>query len=130
MDDTRGAVTIEVPAQAEYVAVLRAAAGVIASRLDFTLDDIDDLRILIDEAASVLLTSGAEGTLHCQIDAAEETIRFRLRAAAAGEEVMVEGGFAWSILQALAHEVTSETRDGWQIITVTRSRGPVLDTAF
>jgi hypothetical protein len=78
----------------------------------------------------VLLTSGAEGTLHCEIDAADETIRFRLRAAVADEEAMVDGGFAWSILRALAHEVTSETRDGWQIIAVTRSRGPVLDTAF
>lgn len=130
MAEGRGAVTIEVPAQAEYVAVLRAAAGVIASRLDFTLDDIDDLRILIDEAASVLLTSGAEGTLHCVIEAAEGTIRFRLRADVPLGGTSPEEGFAWSILRALAHEVTSETDAAGQVIVVTRSRGPVLDSAL
>ncbi len=123
-------VTLEVPAQAEYVAVLRAAAGAIASRLEFTLDDIDDLRILIDEAASLLLTSGAEGTLHCEIETADETIHFRLRAQLAAEAATPEEGFAWSILRALAHEVSSETDGRGQMISVTRGRGPVLDTAF
>lgn len=130
MAEAQGAVTIEVPAQAEYVAVLRAAAAVIASRLEFTLDDIDDLRILIDEAASVLLTSGAEGTLHCVIEAADETIRFQLRATLRSGATSPEEGFAWSILRALAHEVTSETDAAGQVIAVTRSRGPVLDTAL
>ena len=130
MSDIRGVVTLEVPAQAEYVAVLRAAAGVIASRLDFTLDDIDDLRILIDEAASLLLTSGAQGTLNCEIDAADDTIRFRLIAAVTTGEASPEEGFAWSILRALAHEVSSETDEHGQVISVTRSRGPVLDTAL
>lgn len=126
----QGVVTLDVPARAEYVAVLRAAAGVIASRLEFTLDDIDDLRILIDEAASVLLTSGAEGTLHCEIEAAEDTISFRLTAAVTSDATSPEEGFAWSILRALAHEVSSETDERGQVISVTRSRGPVLDTAF
>lgn len=125
-----GVVTLEVPAQAEYVAVLRAAAGVIASRLEFSLDDIDDLRILIDEAASVLLTSGAQGTLHCEIEAAEDTVSFRLTAAVTSGATSPEEGFAWSILRALAHEVSSETDERGQVISVTRSRGPVLDTAF
>ena len=46
-------VTILVPAKPEHVAVLRAAAGVVASRLEFSLDDIDDLRILIDDEPPV-----------------------------------------------------------------------------
>jgi serine/threonine-protein kinase RsbW len=130
MGDGAGAVTIEVPAQAEYVAVLRAAAAVIASRLEFSLDDIDDLRILIDEAASVLLTSGAEGSLHCVIEAGGETIRFRIRAAVPAGGTSPEEGLAWSILRALAHEVTSETDPGGRVIEVVRSRGPVLDSAL
>lgn len=126
----QGAVTIEVPAQAEYVAVLRAAAGVIASRLEFSLDDIDDLRILIDEAASVLLTAGAFGTLHCSIDAAGETVTLRLRAEVPEGSTSPEEGFAWSILRALAQDVRREVRDGQHVIAVTRSRGPVLNTAY
>lgn len=130
MTEAPGTVTIEVPAQANYVAVLRAATAVIASRLEFTLDDIDDLRILIDEAASVLLTSGAEGTLHCVIEAADETICFRLRGAVPSGAAALEEGFAWSILRALANEVTSTVDASGQVIAVTRSRGAVLDAAL
>lgn len=130
MANGRGDVTIEVPANAEYVAVLRAASSVIASRLEFSLDDIDDLRILIDEAASVLLTGGADGTLHCTIDAVDATIVFRLRATLPSGLVDPAEGFAWSILRALAHEVVSEADGSQHVISVTRHRGPVLDVAY
>lgn len=123
-------VSIEIPAQAEYVAVLRAASGVIASRLDFTLDDIDDLRILVDEAASVLLSTGAKGDLRCDIDVEDAAIRFQLRGRLPDGEEPHGEGFAWSILNALAHDVRMDVEDGLHVISVTRSRGPVLDGAL
>ncbi len=125
-----GTVTIEVPAQAEYVAVLRAAAGVIASRLEFSLDDIDDLRIVIDEAASLLLSSGAQGVLHCEISNEGETIHLRLRGRLPDGQEPHGEGFAWSILRALAHEVSSDVENGEHVVAASRSRGPVLDSAF
>ncbi len=128
-----GRVTIEVPAQAEFVAVLRAASAVLASRLDFSLDDIDDLRILIDEAASVLLASGATGMLRCEIDTTSGSdevpgIRFWLRGRLPEGEDPHSEGFAWSILQALAHSVSIDKDDGDHVVSVTRRSGPVLDS--
>jgi len=125
-----GRVTIEIPAQAEYIAVLRAASGVIASRLDFTLDDIDDLRILVDEAASVLLSAGAEQVLRCDIDVEDEAVRFQLHAQLPDGQSPHGEGFAWSILNALAHDVRMDVANGEHVISVTRSRGPVLDGAL
>lgn len=122
-------VSISVPATADHVAVLRAAAGVIASRLDFSLDDIDDLRILIDEAASVLLTSGASGRLDCGIVAADDSVQFTLRAMLPNGQQPHGEGFAWNILQALAHDLTTRVEDGSHLVTVTRRRGPVLEPA-
>jgi serine/threonine-protein kinase RsbW len=130
MADRLDVVRISVPAQPEQVAVLRAAAGVIATRIDFTLDDIDDLRILIDEAASVLLSSGAAGQLHCEIVTVEDSVHFRLRGRLPDGEQPHGDGFAWSILRALAHSVTSEAESGDHVIAVTRHRGPVLDSAL
>ena len=136
-----GRVTIEVPAQADYVAVLRAASAVLASRLDFSLDDIDDLRILIDEAASVLLSAGATGVLRCEIDGTggntrqrdagggTAAIRFWLRGRLPDGEDPHGEGFAWSIMQALAHSVSIEQEDGDHVVSVTRRSGPVLDSA-
>jgi serine/threonine-protein kinase RsbW len=129
MTESQGAVSIEVPAHANFVAVLRAATAVIASRLEFTLDDIDDLRILIDEAASLLLTAGAEETLHCVIEGTEDTVHFRLSGKISSGETKLEAGFAWSILQALAQEVTTKTDGSVQTIEVARRRGFVLDSA-
>jgi len=129
-------VSIEIPARAEFIAVLRAASAVIASRLDFTLDDIDDLRILVDEAASVLLSAGAEGSLRCEIDSVDEidsedaAITFRLHGRLLNGHSPHGEGFAWSILNALAHEVRLDADNDEHMISVTRSRGPVLDDAL
>lgn len=124
---TDDAVVLAVPAKPEHVAVLRAAAGAVASRIEFSLDDIDDLRILIDEAASVLLAAGAQDQLHCRIVSQGESVSFRLSAQLPDEHQPHGEGFAWSILKALAHEVNRETVDGAHVIAVTRRRGPVLD---
>ncbi len=129
-DPVGDTIKITVPAKPEHVAVLRAAVGVVASRLEFSLDDIDDLRILVDEAASVLLSSGATDSLTCELEAIDESVHFNLRARLpAGQQPHGEG-FAWSILNALAHEVTSEIDSGEHVISVSRHRGPVLDSAF
>jgi hypothetical protein len=64
------------------------------------------------------------------IEAGGETIRFRIQAEVPAAETSPEEGFAWSILRALAHEVTSETGPGGRVIGVVRSRGPVLDSAL
>jgi serine/threonine-protein kinase RsbW len=120
-------VRISVPAVPDQVAVLRAAAAVIATRQDFSLDDIDDLRILIDEAASVLLMSGATGQLECEIVAIDDSVSFALRGHLPDGREPHGEGFAWSILKALAHDVSSDVEDGTHVITVSRHRGPVLD---
>src|SRR3954468_13951653 len=48
-------VELQVPADAAYVAVVRTATAGLAARLDLTLDRIEDLRIAIDEACTLLI---------------------------------------------------------------------------
>lgn len=122
-------VSLDIPAEAEYVAVLRAAASVIATRLEFSLDEIDDLRILVDEAASLLIVAGAQETLHCDIDVDGDAINLRLRADLPQGESPAADGFAWSIVRALAHEVGSRADGTEHTIALTRRRGPVLNPA-
>ena len=49
------AVEIRLPADSAYLSVLRTATAGLAARLDFTLDEIEDLRIAVDEACAMLL---------------------------------------------------------------------------
>src|SRR5947209_19574417 len=54
-------VVLRLPAQGAYLSVLRTATASLASRLDFTIDDIEDLRIAVDEACAMLLSQAIAG---------------------------------------------------------------------
>ena len=43
------------PADVAYVATLRLTAASLAARCDLTIDDIEDLRLAVDEACALLL---------------------------------------------------------------------------
>ncbi len=54
------------PAEGAYLSVLRTATAGLAARLDFTLDEIEDLRIAVDEACAMLLSQAIPGSdLEC-----------------------------------------------------------------
>lgn len=57
-------VSVKIPASPQYLQVVRLIAAGLASRLKFTIDDIEDLKIGVDELATYLIgTDGREGTL-------------------------------------------------------------------
>jgi serine/threonine-protein kinase RsbW len=61
---TEGEVRLEVPASPEFLRVARMMAAGVASRLGFTLDEVDDLRIAIDELCfSLVGRNGRPGTV-------------------------------------------------------------------
>ena len=51
------------PAEGAYLSVLRTATAGLAARLDFTLDEIEDLRIAVDEACAMLLPQALPGPI-------------------------------------------------------------------
>jgi len=74
-----GEVRLEVPASPEFLRVARMMAAGVASRLGFTLDEVDDLRIAIDELCFCLVgRTGRPGTV---------AIRYLMRP----DELVVQG---------------------------------------
>src|SRR4029450_3559559 len=60
---------IRIPADSAFLAVLRTATAGLAARLDFTLDDIEDLRIAVDEACAMVLPQArVDSDLTCAFD--------------------------------------------------------------
>ena len=54
-------VELRLPAESAYVAVLRMTTAGLAARLDFTLDDIEDLRMAVSEACALVLDDADPG---------------------------------------------------------------------
>lgn len=49
---TSSTVHIQIPAQSDYVGVVRLAVSGVASRMNFTLDDIEDIKVAVSEACT------------------------------------------------------------------------------
>jgi serine/threonine-protein kinase RsbW len=95
-------VELDVPADPAYVAVVRTATAGLAARLDLTLDRIEDLRIAVDEACTLLVRRGrpgAGGTIRCRfvLEGADLTIEVSGPAAVLPDR----GAYSWAVLSAL-----------------------------
>jgi serine/threonine-protein kinase RsbW len=62
MDPVPGSIVATVPARSDFLGILRSFTGVVAAELALSLDDIDDLRLAIDEAFTYLLTGGTSAS--------------------------------------------------------------------
>lgn len=68
-------IRLQLPAQPEYGRVARIAAAQLALRLGFSLHEIDDLRLAMDEAAILLLGPEVAGrTLTIDYETGDHTI--------------------------------------------------------
>ena len=104
----RDLVTLRLPAAGAYLSVLRTATASLASRLDFTIDDIEDLRIAVDEACAMLLVQTVPGAdLECSFALTEDAIAVSVTVPTLDGEEPSRDTFAWTVLTALAGEVDS-----------------------
>lgn len=115
------AVLLAVPADGAYLGVLRTAAAGLAARLQFTLDEIEDLRIAVDEACAMLirLTAPSE-ELRCCFSLDGE--RLRVEVAVPGAPVPDTSSFAWQVLTSLTGEASTWRQDDTVSIALTARR--------
>jgi serine/threonine-protein kinase RsbW len=117
-------VVLTIPAAGAYLSVLRTATAGLAARLDFTLDQIEDLRIAVDEACAMLLPGTQPGTeLRCAFSLEEDRIRVEVSVPAGTTVPPSRETFAWTVLSALAGEVDAQDSDGRIAIRLVKRRG-------
>ena len=115
----RDVVVLRLPAAGAYLSVLRTATASLASRLDFTIDDIEDLRIAVDEACAMLLTQALPGAdLECTFELTPQAIDVQVSVLTLDGQQPSRETFAWTVLTALAGEVSSSV-DGENRVTLT-----------
>jgi serine/threonine-protein kinase RsbW len=108
----RDLVRLRLPAVGAYLSVLRSATAGLAARLDFTLEEIEDLRIAVDEACAILLTNAApQAELSCEFELLPDELRVSVTVPTVDGAQPVRDSFAWTVLSALAGSVESRVDD-------------------
>jgi serine/threonine-protein kinase RsbW len=116
-------VELRVPASGAYVSVLRTAAAGMAARLDFTVDDIEDLRIAVDEACAVLIPlAETDARLTASFDLEPGRLQVTVSVPSDATEPPSRNTFAWTVLTALAGEVDARVDDGQVTLTLRKQQ--------
>jgi serine/threonine-protein kinase RsbW len=100
---------VHLPADRAYVSVLRMATAALAARLDFTLNDIEDLRMAVGEASAILLDGARPGgQLIARFDLAPSRIEVQVSVDAVNPSTPDVKSFAWQVLTNTAADVRAE----------------------
>jgi serine/threonine-protein kinase RsbW len=119
-------VALQVPAVDVYVSTLRLIAASVATRSELTVDDVEDLRLAVDEACSLLLPHALPGTtLNAEFLLSPGFLAVDVSVGAVDGAEPDRTGYAWTVLSALAGPVTTRFGDGRLVIALAKRRAPV-----
>ncbi len=118
-------ITVTIPASPEYLQVVRLIASGLASRLGFTYDEIEDLKIAVDElCAYVTGAKGRDGNLEIKFGMDED----RLHISGEGHFVSDENvrtdltEFSQMILETVVDSATLAQENGTPKFGLVKSR--------
>lgn len=109
------------PAASDFVATVRLLAASLGALCQLTVDDIDDLRLVVDEALSLVLSAAdPAGVVHIRFELSSGCLAVHASAPARGSAEVDLSGFAWTVLHALADTVEIGTTDGRVSVGLTK----------
>ncbi|MFC4335829.1 ATP-binding protein [Salininema proteolyticum] len=100
-------VLLTIPALSGYFSVLPTAAAAVATRLGYSLEEIEDLRAAVNTAAHLLFSDArGESDLDCRMEVSDDQLCITIN----GAVTPIEGGYEWNMLSALADAVETGPR--------------------
>jgi serine/threonine-protein kinase RsbW len=118
-------VRIRIPASPAYVQVVRLVAAGLASRLKFTIDDIEDLKIAVDELSAYLTgAQGREGDLDIQFTVTDDRIEIAgIGILAPGQKIRTDlTDFSRMILDTVVDSATLDSANGHPAFNLVKSK--------
>lgn len=114
---------MRIPLDASHVALLRTVVGGVAARDNFTLDQIDDLRLATEEAAIQLLKRATGEALSLRIRTGQTRVTVRIDADVKNDDPVIdEQSLSWVILRALVDDLDVQMLDGHVAIEMSKHR--------
>jgi len=123
---TQNAVRLSVPAETGWVSLVRSTAVAVASRVGFDLEQLEDIRLAVGEAAGLLAASAEPGSvIDVRLEVESDAILVSITGRCEGSVLPREDSFAWAVLAALVVDLwAEETPDGVTIsLRASRSNG-------
>jgi serine/threonine-protein kinase RsbW len=120
-----GTVTLSVPAHRDFVSGIRAITRSAAALCDLTVDDIEDLQMAVDEAATLLLPlvdADDPPQISANFEVTDGVLRIRLSVPRRDDLMPDRSGLAWAMLAALDETATISAQGATVSITISRSR--------
>jgi serine/threonine-protein kinase RsbW len=129
VDSLESVVRVRVPARADMLHLLRSVAASVGARMSMRLDDVEELKIAVDEAATLVLDrSGATpGSLELDLTVTDGSLRVDLRLEPGApadpdpsdEELLAS--WPWRVIAGMTEEASVERSATGITITFTKS---------
>ncbi len=120
-------VSITIPASPAYIGVVRLVAAGLASRLGFTIDEIEDLKIGVDELSAYLTgAQGRDGTIRIAFSIEGERIEITgTGELSPGQKVRTDlTEFSRMILSTVVDEASLQQPNGTPTFSLVKTRKP------
>lgn len=119
LTDRADMVRLSVPAAPGYAQVARLTVTAVASRIGFSYDEIEDLRIAVGEVCSLLVVEepGARLTIHCAVSDEQVVLEATREPAATPIEI---GDLSDQILRAVVDDVEVDASAARIVVTKRR----------
>jgi serine/threonine-protein kinase RsbW len=122
-------VRLTIPASPAWVVLVRTAASACCARLDFPVDRLEDVRLAVDEVATLLVADAAPGAeLVCELTPYDDgRLEVRMSAATTSRRLPPADSFAWAVLTALVDDVTTQVDASRTTVVLRTSAGTPVD---
>ncbi|MFJ4653312.1 anti-sigma factor [Nocardia sp. NPDC088792] len=95
-------VGLRVNAEPEQLTMLRALAETVTLLADFDVEEVNDIRLVLDEVATILIGDAVSGSkLDCEVTYGGAEVAVRVTAVTSSENVLEDVGLSWNIVRAL-----------------------------
>jgi len=107
------AIEVAFPADTANMAIARSVAAAVATRADLTVDQIEDVRLAIDEAAAYLIAHASpDARVRGRLWTDEHTFHASLSCGTDSTTAPEPEAFSWTVLTALVGDIDRELADG------------------
>jgi serine/threonine-protein kinase RsbW len=125
MTDT---VTLTFGADTRNVALARSVAASMSARADLPVDQLEDVRLAVDEAVSQLILDAPDGgAITCAFRLVPGGLNITLSAPSASGRTPARDTFSWTVLAALVDKVAARVSQGIVTLEIHVVRAVAVD---